>query len=110
MAAVPPRSTEIHCGSLDWLLHRVVVRPSNAAAGALPPSHEDAFTGMNCEMTGPVTPPVPPPPPVVKTWNSHSEYPNPVARAVPYRRTYRPGPFPWTSRWPPVPPAGAVRG
>src|SRR5437764_945811 len=76
-----------------------VVRRSNAAAGAWPPSPEDAFTGMNCEMTGPVTPP----PPVVKTWNSHSEYPKPVARAVPYIRTYRPVPLTVSVCVPPVP-------
>ena len=81
----------------------MVVRPSNAAAGALPPSHEDAFTGMNREMTGPVT--VPPPPPVVKTWNSQSEYPKPVPRAVPDMRTYRPVPF-TVSVW--VPPVAVV--
>jgi hypothetical protein len=71
IVAVPPRSTCSHCGSLNWLDHRVVVRPSSAAAGALPPSHEEADTCANSEIGvpdggGPV-------PVVPKTWNSHSE-------------------------------------
>src|SRR5215475_6815054 len=54
IVAGPPRSTYIHCGSLNWLLHRVVVRPSSAAPGALPPSYEDAATGRNPEMSVPL--------------------------------------------------------
>src|SRR5262245_27161316 len=52
IAAAPPRSTWIRCGSLARLLQRVVVRPSNAAAGALAPSTDDAFTGRNRAMFG----------------------------------------------------------
>jgi hypothetical protein len=84
IVAVPPRSTWSHCGSLNWLDQRVVARPSSAAAGALPPSCDEAVTGLNSEIgvppgvVGPVVP---------KTWNSHSEYPHPVARAVPFTRT-----------------------
>ena len=68
---MPPRSTWIHCGSLNWLDQRVVVRPSSAAAGALPPSHDDAATGLNSEIGVPVGG-WGPPPTVPKTWNSHS--------------------------------------
>src|SRR5215468_2592059 len=113
--AVPPRSTYIHCGSLYALSHRVVVRPSRAAAGPLAPWDEDAFTGRYSAMFG-LPPPVPPvgevvgdgvgdvvvPPPLVCTTNSHSEYPYPVARAVPYIRTYRPVPLALMVCVPPV--------
>ncbi len=37
------------------------------------------------------------------TWNSHSEYPYPVARCVPYIRTYRPVPVTLRFCVPPVP-------
>jgi hypothetical protein len=40
-----PRSTWIHCGSANALLHRVVSEPSTAPAAALPPSTLDAVTG-----------------------------------------------------------------
>jgi hypothetical protein len=69
MVAGPPRSTAIHCGSLKRLLQRVVVRPSSAAAGALPPSQDEAFTGANCEMTAPEGVPAG----VPSTWSSQSE-------------------------------------
>src|SRR5581483_10806158 len=77
--AGPPRSTDSHCGSLYWLSQRVVVRPSSAAAGALPPLYEDALTGWKLEITGsehapaPPVPPPPPPLPELNTWNSQSE-------------------------------------
>src|ERR1700750_2079145 len=34
IVAVAPRSTWIHCGSLNWLDHRVVVSPSTALEAA----------------------------------------------------------------------------
>src|SRR4051812_16696264 len=40
---------------------------------------------------------------VPKTWNSHSEYPNAVARAVPFTRTKRPVPDTVRSWLPPPP-------
>jgi hypothetical protein len=73
IVAAPPRSTCIHCGSLNWLDQRVVVRPSSAAAGALPPSHEEAVTFWNSEIGAPAGGwPVAGDP---NTWNSQSEYP-----------------------------------
>jgi len=41
--------------------------------------------------------------PVVRTANSHSEYPYGVARVVPYMRTYRPVPLTVSVWVPPVP-------
>ena len=53
---------------------RVFIRPSSAAAGALPPSQEDAATFLNSEIGR--SPGGPEPPPVVPyTLNSQSEYP-----------------------------------
>jgi len=46
---------------------------------------------------------VPPAPAVPKTWNSNSEYPNCVARAVPSMRTNRPVPVTLRVCVPPVP-------
>ncbi len=76
MLAVPPKSMLIHCGSLNTLDQRVLVRPSTAAAGALPPSCDDAATVLYAEIG---VPPAgggsvgPPPPVVPKTRNSQSE-------------------------------------
>ncbi|MCP9965188.1 hypothetical protein LUX57_08600 [Actinomadura madurae] len=50
IVAVPPRSTRSHWPSPASLDQRVVVRPSSAAAGALPPSQEDAVTCLNAEI------------------------------------------------------------
>jgi hypothetical protein len=43
------------------------------------------------------------PPPVPNTWNSHSETPYGVARAVVATRTYRPAPVTFSVCVPPVP-------
>src|ERR1041384_5068615 len=100
-----PRSTYIHCGSLNALAQRVPVLPSNAALAGVPaPSDDAAVAGRPCAALA-----VPQPPPVSKdpnTWNSHSEYPYPVARAVPYIRTYLPAPFTLSVCVPPVPVVG----
>jgi hypothetical protein len=51
---VAPRSTCSHCGSLNWLDHRVPALPSTAAvAGKAADSLDDAVTGRPCEMSGP---------------------------------------------------------
>src|SRR5262245_66451821 len=77
----PPRSTCIHCGSLNALDHRVPLLPSTALAAGVPAfSTEEAVAGRPCAtfvvpQTGvPVSP---------NTWNSQSEYPYWVARWVP---------------------------
>jgi hypothetical protein len=66
-----PRSTWIHCGSLNALDHRVPTLPSKAAAADSPASWtEEARGGLfNATLVAPHVPPdiVP------NTWNSHSE-------------------------------------
>src|ERR1700743_822933 len=56
--------------------------------------------GLN---VGVATVPTPPPAPDVNTWNSNSEYPNAVPRAVPSIRMKRPVPFTLSVCTPPVP-------
>ena len=51
--AVAPRSTWIHCGSLNADDHRVPVLPSTAAEAGVPAfSVEDAVAGFPCEISG----------------------------------------------------------
>ena len=51
--AVAPRSTWIHCGSLNADDHRVPVLPSTAAEAGEPAfSVEDAVAGFPCEISG----------------------------------------------------------
>src|SRR6266540_4730246 len=89
---VLPRSTCTHFWSLNWLDHRVPALPSNAAHAGVPAfSIEDAVAGLPCAALA-VPQPGAPPPMVPYTWSSHSEYPQGVARVVPYIRTYRPLP------------------
>src|SRR6185295_4928709 len=67
-----PRSTWIHCGSLNALDQRVPVLPSKAAlAGNVAFSVEEALAGRPCAALAVPQPPVPPIVPY--TWNSHSE-------------------------------------
>jgi hypothetical protein len=54
MAAVWPRSTRIHCGSLNWLDQRVPVLPSTAAVAGVPAfSWDEARTGRPWDSSGP---------------------------------------------------------
>jgi len=81
-----PRSTCSHCGSPNWLDHRVPALPSKAADAGRPAfSTDDAVAGRFSATL--VLPQVPVGLTVPKTWNSHSEYPYGVARVVPYMRT-----------------------
>src|SRR5687768_14354265 len=64
-----PRSTWIHCGSLNALDQRVPVLPSKALAGANAPSCEEALAGRPCAALAVPQPP-PPPPMTPYTWNS----------------------------------------
>src|ERR1700722_3212627 len=102
MLCVDPRSTSSHCGSANADDQRVPAFPSTASAAGVPAfSVEDAVAVLfNATF---VVPQVLPPPLVVKTWNSHSEYPYWVARAVPYIRMYRPVPLTVRLWLPPVP-------
>ncbi|MDF9811518.1 hypothetical protein M2266_000749 [Streptomyces sp. SPB162] len=55
--AVAPRSTWIHCGSLNALDQRVPVLPSTAAPAAVPAfSADDAVAGFPCESSAPAAP------------------------------------------------------
>src|SRR6185369_9666641 len=66
-----PRSTWIHCGSLNALDQRVPVLPSNAAdAGNVAFSVDDAEAGRPCAALVVLQPPVAENSPM--TWNSHS--------------------------------------
>ncbi|BCB79436.1 hypothetical protein GCM10022251_71770 [Phytohabitans flavus] len=59
-AALAPRSTWIHCGTLNALDQRVPVLPSTAFAAAIVAfSAEDAVAGRPCEMSGPAALAVP---------------------------------------------------
>jgi|SRR6185437_761494 hypothetical protein len=80
-----PRSTCSHCGSLKALDHRVPVLPSKAAPAGVPAfSVDDAVAGWPCALLAlPHVLVVVDP----NTWNSQSEYPYWVARAVPFMRT-----------------------
>src|SRR5262245_50181961 len=50
MAAVPPRSTWSHCGSLNALDQRVPASPSTLAAAGVPAlSADDAVAGRPCD-------------------------------------------------------------
>src|SRR5260221_419985 len=96
-----PRSTSSHCGSENALDHRVLRFPSTAFEGGYEAlCSEDAVAGWFSAML--VVPqlllPVP------KTWNSHSEYPYPAPRTVPYMRLYRPRQVPRPGRRPASPP------
>ncbi len=85
MVAVAPRSTWIHCGSLNALDHRVPVFPSTAAdAGVVAVSVDEADAGWFSARLEPVHAAEPN---VPRTWNSHRETPYGVARAVAYMRT-----------------------
>src|SRR5947209_7293017 len=98
MEWVEPRSTWIHCGSLNALDHRVPVLPSVAAlAGYAPLSVEDAVVGLpwDSRLLVPAGDPL--------TMNSQSEYPHWVPRAVPYILTYRPVPVTDRASVPPSP-------
>ena len=96
-----PRSTWIHCGSLNALDQRVPVLPSTAAEAGVPAfSVDEAVAALPWAAFAVPQPAVPI---VPKTWNSHSEYPYGVARAVPYIRTYRPVPVTFSVWVPPVP-------
>jgi hypothetical protein len=54
IVAVVPRSTWSHCGSLNWLDHRVPALPSTALAAGVPPfSTEEAVAGRPCESRAP---------------------------------------------------------
>ena len=54
MAAVAPRSTWIHCGSLNALDQRVPALPSTAFAAAVPAfSVDEAVAGLPWEIRGP---------------------------------------------------------
>src|SRR5947209_74868 len=60
MVAVAPRSTWIHCGSLNALDQRVPVLPSTAADAGVPPfSVEDAVAGRPCDSSVLAAPAVP---------------------------------------------------
>src|SRR5215470_4204745 len=51
---VEPRSTWIHCGSLNADDQRVPVLPSTAALAGVPAfSVDDAVAGLPCEISGP---------------------------------------------------------
>src|SRR5688572_16957723 len=96
-----PRSTWIHCGSLNALDQRVPVLPSTALAAGVPAfSVDDAVAGrFRAALAMPhVAAPISP-----YTWSSHSEYPYVVARTVPSMRTYRPVPVMSRVCTPPVP-------
>src|SRR2546421_8315899 len=99
MECTAPRSTWIHCGSLNPLDHRVPVLPSTALpAGKVAFSTEEAVAGRPCDSRPP-----PPPPGDPVTLSSHSEYPYGVPRAVPFIRRYRPEPETARSSIPPSP-------
>src|SRR5262245_43277370 len=67
-----PRSTWIHCGSLNALDQRVPVLPSTAAeAGKVAFSVDDAVAGRPCAALAVLHPPVGENSPM--TWNSNSE-------------------------------------
>src|SRR5690349_1342707 len=67
-----PRSTWIHCGSLNALDQRVPALPSTAALAGVPAfSTEDAMAGLPWATF--VLPQVPVGAASPKTWNSHSE-------------------------------------
>src|SRR5581483_7191136 len=99
---VDPRSTSSHCGSENALDQRVPVLPSTAAdAGKLAFSSDDAVAVLfSATFVVPQPPPLPVP---ANTWNSHSEYPNWVARVVPNIRMNRPLPDTFSVCTPPVP-------
>src|SRR5262245_9728218 len=97
---VAPRSTCSHCGSLNWLDHRVPELRSTAAEAGVPAfSTEAAVAGRPwAALAVPQLAAT-----VPYTWNSHREYPYGVARVMPYTRTYRPVPPTVRVCVPPVP-------
>src|SRR5260370_37747999 len=101
MGGVEARRASSGCGSENALDQRVDRFPSTAfEAGKVAFSSEDAVAGwFRATLAAPH-----PPPPLrdPKTWNSNSQYPYAVPRAVPNMRTYRPEPDTFRTCVPPA--------